>query len=76
VTPTLCAGWTIRELAAHLSFGPRARIGDVLIQAARARGSFDRMVDATARRDAARPPAALIADLHAAAGSHSPPARP
>jgi uncharacterized protein (TIGR03083 family) len=67
--PTLCAGWTVRELAGHLSYGPQARLGDVLVQAVRAGGSFNQMVDATARRQATRPAVELIADLRAAAGS-------
>ena len=68
-SPTLCAGWAVRELAGHLCYGPRARLGDVLVQAARTHGSFDRLVDATARREAARPTADLVADLRATAGS-------
>lgn len=68
-TPTLCAGWTVRELAGHLTYGPRARLGDVLVQAVRARGGFDRMVDITARREAARPTAELIANMRATVGS-------
>lgn len=67
--PTLCAGWTVRELAGHLAYGPRARPADVLVQFALARGSFDRMMDAIARREAARPTADLVADLRAAATS-------
>ncbi|KAB2390441.1 maleylpyruvate isomerase family mycothiol-dependent enzyme [Actinomadura montaniterrae] len=67
--PTLCAGWTVRELAGHLGYGPRARLGDVLVQAVRAGGGFDRMIDATARREAAKPPAELVEGLRAAVGS-------
>jgi uncharacterized protein (TIGR03083 family) len=64
-TPTLCTGWTVRELAGHLGYGPRARPGDVLVQAIRAGGSFDRMVDATARRESAKPTGELVAGLRA-----------
>lgn len=67
--PTLCEGWTMREMAAHLSIGSRIGMGSVLVAFVRARGDFDRVVDATARRDAARPPTELIADLRAAASS-------
>jgi uncharacterized protein (TIGR03083 family) len=66
---TLCAGWTVRELAGHLAYGPTARLGDVLVQMARAGGSFNRMVDRTARREATRPTAELVAALRAAAGT-------
>jgi len=68
-TPTLCAGWTVRTLAAHLGFGPRASAGGVLVEMIRARGSFNRMVDTTARRAADRPANELVADLRAAVGS-------
>lgn len=68
-TPSLCAGWTVRDTAAHVSSGSRMGLRDVLVEAVRARGSFDRMVDTTARRDSVRPTAELVADLRTAAGS-------
>lgn len=68
-SPSLCEGWTVREVAAHLSVGPRARLLPILIEAVRARGSFNRMVDNTARQEAVRPPAELVAELRAASGS-------
>lgn len=67
--PTLCRGWTMREIAAHLSYGSRARLGSVLFQVVRARGNFDRFVDIVTRQDAARPVKDLLADLQAAAVS-------
>ena len=46
-TPSLCAGWLVRDVATHLT---QAHMGyrDALVGAVRARGSFDRMI-----RDAA-----------------------
>ncbi|MGY1700762.1 maleylpyruvate isomerase family mycothiol-dependent enzyme [Geodermatophilus sp. SYSU D00766] len=46
-TPSLCEGWRVRDVAAHLT---QAHMGlrDVVVPAIRARGSFDRMI-----RDAA-----------------------
>jgi uncharacterized protein (TIGR03083 family) len=67
--PSLCEGWTVREVAAHLSLGPRMGTGAVLVEAVRARGSFNRMVDNTARREAARPTGDLVAEVRAASGS-------
>ncbi|MCD0453150.1 maleylpyruvate isomerase family mycothiol-dependent enzyme [Actinocorallia sp. API 0066] len=67
--PSLCAGWTVREVAAHLGAGPTARLPRVLLDVARARGNFNRFVDATARRDARRPPHELVATLRGAVGS-------
>ncbi|GAA3219585.1 maleylpyruvate isomerase family mycothiol-dependent enzyme [Actinocorallia longicatena] len=68
-TPSLCAGWTVREVGAHLSLGPRMGLRRVLVEAVKARGGFDRMVDRTARREALRPAGELVAELRAASGS-------
>jgi uncharacterized protein (TIGR03083 family) len=66
--PSLCAGWSVREVAAHLALahtGPvAAAVGMV-----RARGSVDRMIHDTACRHAAVPTARLVAELRAMAGS-------
>jgi uncharacterized protein (TIGR03083 family) len=67
--PSLCSGWRVREVAAHLTMqdriGPLTPPADVI----RAGGNFNRMVDTTARRRAADPPARLIGRLRAMAGS-------
>ncbi|BCB78167.1 maleylpyruvate isomerase family mycothiol-dependent enzyme [Phytohabitans flavus] len=67
--PSLCTGWRVREVAAHLTMqnniGPLNPLGDVI----RALGNFNRMTDATARRRAAAPPERIVADLRAIAGS-------
>ncbi|MFI0980619.1 maleylpyruvate isomerase family mycothiol-dependent enzyme [Streptomyces sp. NPDC021093] len=52
--PTLCAGWRVREVAAHMSSGFRHPLPKVLAELVRARGSMDRMTDRVAHRDAAR----------------------
>ena len=67
--PSLCAGWRVREVAAHLALGPRTSLPHALVEVVRARGSFDSMIDATARRAATRPVELLVADLRAVAGS-------
>ncbi|NGN63344.1 maleylpyruvate isomerase family mycothiol-dependent enzyme [Streptomyces sp. A7024] len=51
--PSLCAGWRVREVAAHLSMGFRLSLPATLAQLARARGNLHRMTDRVARRDAA-----------------------
>lgn len=65
-TPSLCTGWTVREVAGHLVEPLETKIGTMGVLAAlvRYRGSLDRMVDARARRSAARPTADLVARLH------------
>ncbi|MBT2386244.1 maleylpyruvate isomerase family mycothiol-dependent enzyme, partial [Streptomyces sp. ISL-11] len=61
--PSLCAGWRVRDVAAHLALS-RTGPGVALTGLVRARGSVDRMVRDTARRYAARrPTAALAAEL-------------
>ncbi|WP_422769948.1 maleylpyruvate isomerase family mycothiol-dependent enzyme [Plantactinospora sp. WMMC1484] len=52
--PTLCAGWRVREVVAHTTMPYRTSIGGLILELLRARGSFDRMADRVARRDAAR----------------------
>ncbi len=52
--PTLCAGWRVREVAAHLSFGFRTPLRSVVRELVGARGSMDRMADRVARREARR----------------------
>ena len=66
---TLCEGWTMREMAAHLSVGSRIGVSSALAGLVRARGDFNRFVDITARRDATRPTGELVAELRAAARS-------
>jgi len=50
--PTLCAGWRVREVVAHITMAFRYTLPQVIIGMLRARGSFHRMADRSARRDA------------------------
>src|SRR5689334_10966670 len=68
--PSLCEGWTVREVAAHLSLAHRIGVGGALREFVKARGSFNRMVDQTARAEARRPTAELVAELRGAVGVH------
>ncbi|QES57021.1 hypothetical protein DEJ51_24920 [Streptomyces venezuelae] len=52
-SPSLCAGWSVREVAAHMSLGFRTTVPGFAAELLRARGSLHRMTDRTARRDAA-----------------------
>ncbi|PXY22485.1 maleylpyruvate isomerase family mycothiol-dependent enzyme [Prauserella muralis] len=52
-TPSLCAGWRVREVVAHLVLPFRYSMPRFLASLLRARGNFDRMADRCARRDAA-----------------------
>ncbi|HEX8870142.1 MAG TPA: maleylpyruvate isomerase family mycothiol-dependent enzyme [Lentzea sp.] len=68
--PSLCEGWTVREVAAHLSLANRVGMGTVIREYVKARGSFNRMVDQTARAEARRPTKELVAALRDAVGVH------
>src|SRR5262245_37053991 len=50
--PTLCAGWRVRELVAHLTMPFRLSTHQFLLGMIRAGGKFDRYADRQARRDA------------------------
>lgn len=68
-TPSLCAGWTVREVCAHLippegGFKVLPLVWDVV----RFRGDLARMVDSTAREGARRPTAELVGSLRERAG--------
>lgn len=71
--PSLCAGWTVRDVAAHVISSPQAGPGDVLRSLVRARGDFDRAIDAEARRRSARPVPEIVDDFRRFAGSRRHP---
>ncbi|GAA3079729.1 maleylpyruvate isomerase family mycothiol-dependent enzyme [Streptomyces olivoverticillatus] len=50
---SLCAGWRVREVAAHMSMGFRLSLPATLGELVKARGNLHRMTDRVARRDAA-----------------------
>lgn len=69
-TPSLCSGWTVREVAAHLTVTTRATVGFALKEAVKARGSFDRMTSNVAHDRSARfSTAELIEQLRESAES-------
>jgi uncharacterized protein (TIGR03083 family) len=61
--PTLCAGWRVREVVAHLTMLYRYSPARFLTELARSAGRFDRMADRCARRDGAASPAELVAPM-------------
>lgn len=62
--PTLCAGWRVREVVAHTTMPFRTSLPKVIVELVAARGSFNRMADRAARRDAGRMSAEqLLAEL-------------
>ncbi|MFF3542879.1 maleylpyruvate isomerase family mycothiol-dependent enzyme [Streptomyces platensis] len=51
--PTLCEGWRVREVVAHMSMGFRYSLPRTVAELVRAGGNLHRMTDRCARRDAA-----------------------
>ncbi len=70
-TPSLCVGWSVRDVAAHLTHGtlPAPRM---LFEAARSGFRFNAVVDRMARTDR-RQPSQIAAALRAAADSRRHP---
>lgn len=52
--PTLCAGWRVREVVAHMTMPFRLSLPRFLLGLLRDRGDINRMSDRVARRDTAR----------------------
>jgi uncharacterized protein (TIGR03083 family) len=67
-TPSWCAGWRVRDVAAHLALA-QVPLAVVLPALLRARGSFDRMVHDTAVARAAATPEELVEAIRAMIGS-------
>src|SRR5689334_24297029 len=67
-TPSLCAGWRVRDVAAHLTLAQMGVLPAV-VAAVRARGNFNRMIHDTAVRQATLPVREYAPRLRAMAGS-------
>ncbi|HEX4724953.1 MAG TPA: maleylpyruvate isomerase family mycothiol-dependent enzyme [Pseudonocardiaceae bacterium] len=52
--PTLCDGWRVREVVAHMTMPFRMAVPRFVWEMAKARGNFNRAADRIARRDTAR----------------------
>jgi uncharacterized protein (TIGR03083 family) len=62
-TQTLCAGWRVREVVAHVTMPFRYSRARFVTEVIKAGGNFNRMADHVARRDAAAPAGELVAAL-------------
>jgi uncharacterized protein (TIGR03083 family) len=67
-TPSLCAAWTVRQVAAHLTLA-HMRLLPCLVAIGRSRGSIDRMIRDTAIRQARLPVQDYAPRLRAMIGS-------
>jgi uncharacterized protein (TIGR03083 family) len=66
--PSLCDGWTVRDVAAHLTLA-QARLPMVLAELVRAGGAMKRAIHDGAIRRASRPTAQIIAEIRGMVGS-------
>lgn len=72
--PSLCAGWDVRTVAAHLVAALNPAAGPFLVAVIRSGGRLHRANDALAHREAARSTTELVAALrHHADARSSPP---
>jgi uncharacterized protein (TIGR03083 family) len=62
-TASLCEGWRVREVVAHVTMPAHRSSANVLLHLLRRRFRFNAMADRLARVDAQRPVADLLADL-------------
>jgi uncharacterized protein (TIGR03083 family) len=68
--PSLCAGWRVRDVAAHVALAPQVPgLGSMLVDGIRARESFHRLNHDVAVRHAAHPTYDIVAELRAHADS-------
>lgn len=58
--PTLCAGWRVREVVAHMEMLYRYSTARFLAELARSGGRFGRMADRRARQDGSASPHELL----------------
>ena len=74
--PSLCAGWRVRDVAAHVALAPQAPGPlTMLVEAVRARGSFHRLNhDVSVRHADRRSGPELVAELREHAASRKLPA--
>ena len=66
--PSLCAGWRVRDVAAHLALA-QTGAGRAVVDLLRAGGRLQRMIHDTAVRHAALPTGQLVAQIRGMAGS-------
>ena len=66
--PSLCQGWTVRDVAAHLTL-QQMTLGSALLSALRHPGSLNHIINASARTKALLPTEQLIAEIGAMCGS-------
>jgi uncharacterized protein (TIGR03083 family) len=64
-TPSLCTGWTVQDVAAHIAWAPVTGLGQAVVGMARSGFRINAFNADSARRWARRGPAAIIGQLRA-----------
>lgn len=72
-TPSLCPGWSVHDVAAHLVDNARTTTPRLVLAMIRARGDFDRQNDAGVTRERGATPAVTVQRLREVAGRTSGP---
>jgi uncharacterized protein (TIGR03083 family) len=67
--PSLCADWSVRDVAAHVIGAAELTLGRAVVEVIRARGSLPKAVHDAAKRRAGRPTKQIIADFRRLDGS-------
>src|ERR1700759_5730199 len=69
-TPSLCEGWRVREVVAHMTMAARYPEDQFMAELRRCDFDFGRLSNEIASRDAALPPGELVADLRSEVMRH------
>lgn len=69
-TPSLCEGWRIREVVAHMTMAARYTQEEFMAELQRCGFDFTRLSNEIAARDASRPAEELVADLRSEVMRH------
>ncbi len=71
--PSLCTGWRVREVAAHVVSSPATSPGQAALALLRAKGNLNKMIDTMAHEAAAASAAEIVARYDQYAGSRRRP---
>jgi uncharacterized protein (TIGR03083 family) len=72
-TPSLCEGWTVHEVVAHLTMPFKLGVPALVVGLIKARGNFERFSDRYARAQSQVPPSELVSLLHREASNRFTP---
>lgn len=62
-TPSLCEGWRVREVVAHVTMPARYGVDEFMAELAACEGDFTRLSNLIAARDSSLPTGTLVANL-------------